>query len=165
MKKSGLLIAVSAFALLLALVLSGCCSTPSCARGSGKAEKASCSTCPRLAEKSGGEEAEIDTPALKALLDSGVKVSVLDARSGKYDDGRRIPGARALSAKASEAEIAADVPDKKALIVTYCSNLQCPASSMLAGKLKTLGYENVIEYPHGIAGWADAGNRVETANK
>lgn len=36
------------------------------------------------------EIAEINTSGLKALLDSGAKVYVLDARTGTYDDGRRI---------------------------------------------------------------------------
>ncbi|MBL7077323.1 MAG: rhodanese-like domain-containing protein [Kiritimatiellae bacterium] len=110
-----------------------------------------------------GEIAEINTSGLKALLDSGAKVYVLDARSGKYDDGRRIPGAKAVAADASEKQIKKAVRSKDALVVTYCAGLKCPASAMLAGRLKGLGYENVIEYRHGIRGWTDAGYEVKTA--
>jgi len=110
-----------------------------------------------------GEIAEINTQGLKALLDSGAKVYVLDARTGKYDDGRRIPGAKSLAAGASEKAIKKAVRRKDNLVVTYCAGLKCPASAMLAGRLKELGYENVIEYRHGIKGWTDAGYKVENA--
>ncbi len=45
-------------------------------------------------EKAG--ENEITTDALKALLASGEKPVLLDARTGKFDDGKRIPGAGGL---------------------------------------------------------------------
>ena len=51
------------------------------------------------------EIAEINTSGLKALLDSGAKVYVLDARTGTYDDGRGIPGAKALAANALEKSV------------------------------------------------------------
>ncbi|MEW6712245.1 MAG: hypothetical protein AB1403_20665, partial [Candidatus Riflebacteria bacterium] len=43
--------------------------------------------------------ATINTQGLKTMLDSGVPLIVLDARSGKYDDGTRIPGALSLNAE------------------------------------------------------------------
>ena len=52
---------------------------------------------------------------------------------------------------------------KDALIVTYCSNLKCPASRMLAKRLAKLGYRNILEYPYGIAGWIEAGHKVLNA--
>lgn len=109
--------------------------------------------------------AEINTSGLKALIDAGAKLTILDARSGKYDDGRRIPGAKSLAAGASEKEASKVVRSKKSLVVTYCSNLKCPASEMLAENLKKQGYTNVIEYRHGIEGWAAAGLPVEKAKK
>jgi rhodanese-related sulfurtransferase len=59
--------------------------------------------------------------------------------------------------------VAALLPDKQALVVTYCANLKCPASQMLAERLRTLGYSNVLEYHEGIKGWIDAGNAIEKA--
>jgi len=108
------------------------------------------------------EESILTTAALKALIDANVPIKLFDARSGKYDDGRRIPGASSLSAAANENEIAKAIGAKDALVVTYCSNLKCPASAALAKRLRALGYKNVIEYPHGIDGWAAAGNAVVT---
>jgi rhodanese-related sulfurtransferase len=134
---------------------------PGCKKscGGGKAGEA----CKPGCEKAccAGEIAKLNTSGLKALLGSGVNVTVLDARSGKYYDGRRIPGAASLSPKATAEEAAGAIPSKDALVVTYCSNLKCQASNMLATQLKGLGYKNVIEYPNGIAGWADAGLEVE----
>jgi len=88
---------------------------------------------------------------------------VLDARSGKWDDGKRVPGAKSLSSSASEADITKMLPDKSQAIVTYCSNTKCPASKMLATKLVGLGYTNVSEYAPGIKGWMEAGKPVEMA--
>lgn len=107
----------------------------------------------------------INTAGLAALIKGKAAVTVLDARSGKYDDGRRIPGAQQLSPTADDKDIEKVLPDKNALIVTYCAGLTCPASKALADHLKKLGYSNVIEYPQGIAGWADAGNTVEQKGK
>lgn len=108
-------------------------------------------------------EPTIGTDALAALLRAKTPFTILDARTGKYDDGRRIPGAKSLAAGAEEPAIAATAGDKAGLIVTYCSNLKCPASKMLATRLRGLGYTNVLEYPEGIEGWAKAGQTVAKA--
>jgi len=93
------------------------------------------------------------------------KVLIFDARSGKYDDGRRIPGAKSLNDQSSKAEIQAAIPEKNTALVTYCANLKCPASEKLANHLKSLGYTNVREYPEGIEGWVAAGKAVEDVKK
>ena len=92
-------------------------------------------------------------------------VVALDARTGAFDDGRRVPGARMLAPTAKDAEVTALLPDKKALVVTYCTGLKCPASHMLGEKLRAMGYVNVLEYHEGIDGWAAAGNAVEQVPK
>jgi len=104
--------------------------------------------------------AVVTTAALKMLLDAGTPVTVLDARSGKWDDGVRIPGAQQLSAGTPKAKVEAVVKSKDQLVVTYCSNLKCGASRKLAGHLRSLGYRNVLEYSEGIAGWIKAGNKT-----
>lgn len=88
---------------------------------------------------------------------------ILDARSGKWDDGKRVPGAKSLSSSSSENEITKMLPDKRQAIVTYCSNTKCPASKMLATKLVGMGYSNVSEYAPGIKGWMEAGKTIEMA--
>jgi rhodanese-related sulfurtransferase len=114
---------------------------------------------------SSGSEKEgvINTAALAAMIQAKTALTILDARAGKYDDGNRIPGAKALAADASAAQAAALIPDKQALVVTYCANLKCPASHMLGERLRLLGYAHVIEYHEGIEGWRAAGQPIEKA--
>lgn len=111
------------------------------------------------------KEAVVNTEGLATLLQAKIPLKLFDARSGKYDDGQRLPGAQQLSADADEAVITQALPDKSALVVTYCAGVKCPASKALADRLKKLGYSNVIEYPQGIAGWLEAGKAVEKAKK
>jgi rhodanese-related sulfurtransferase len=133
-----------------------------------KKEVSECSSCEshsakeKVVEKKVVEEkpATINTLGLKTLIDTGAASILLDARSGKYDDGKRIPGAKSLNADSKPDEVFKVLPDKDALIITYCSNLKCPASHKLYTHLKTLGYKNLIEYPEGIKGWIDAGYTV-----
>lgn len=130
-----------------------------------KCGKKDCPKCARGAGKGAHDaEARVNTPTLATLIEKGVPMTLLDARTGEYDDGRRIPGAKALAPSATAEEAANAIPSKDALVVTYCANLQCPAGSKLAAQLKTLGYTNIIEYPHGIEGWVDAGHEVEQAS-
>ncbi len=128
-----------------------------------KKEKADCSSCESHSDKKPAVEekpATINTLGLKTLIDTGAASILLDARSGKFDDGKRIPGAKSLNADSKPEEVFKVLPDKEALIVTYCSNLKCPASHKLYTHLKSLGYKNLIEYPEGIKGWIDAGYTV-----
>jgi rhodanese-related sulfurtransferase len=105
----------------------------------------------------------IDTAAVVAAV--AAKTTIVDARGGKFLDRRRIPGAKVLAANSSEQAITAALPNKDAKIVTYCTNLKCPASKMLATKLVAMGYTNVAKYPAGIDGWEAAGKPVEQAPK
>lgn len=109
------------------------------------------------------KEGVVNTAALVAMLRTKTPMTLLDARTGKFDDGNRIPGALALAPDASEAQVTAILPDKQKLVVTYCANLKCPASHMLGERLRQLGYANVLEYREGIDGWAAGGNTIEKA--
>ncbi len=107
--------------------------------------------------------AEVNTEALEILVRLKVPMLIFDARTGKYDDGRRIPGARQLSPEATDRQVAGVVESTESLIVVYCINVECPLSRMLYLRLKKFGYKNVIEYPYGIEGWVKAGNKYEMA--
>ncbi len=103
----------------------------------------------------------INIAVLENLIESKVPMALLDARSGKWDDKTRIPGAQSLNDKSTKDEVAKIIQTKNTLVVTYCSNLKCPASNRLYIHLKKLGYKNVLEYPFGIQGWLEAGNDIE----
>lgn len=109
--------------------------------------------------------AEINTSALKALIDASAPLTLVDARTGKYDDGRRISNALNLSPEAKDDEIQRVLKSKDALIVPCCVNPKCPASRQLAARLTALGYTRVLEYPQGIEGWVGEGNAVTQAPK
>lgn len=163
--------------LAAAIAAAGCCSMckgggsggdkcPAC----GKAEKMTCPHCgmPKGQCKCGAKArpmAEINTSALKSLIDSRVALTLVDARTGKYDDGRRIANALNLDPEAKDEDIQSLLKSKDALIVSYCANLKCPASRKLAARLATMGYTHVLEYPQGIEGWAGEGNPVTQASK
>jgi rhodanese-related sulfurtransferase len=160
---------VGLFAVLLVLSLAyqslagcGSCGKHEAAKASGGKGCGDCAPAVKAAEVK-APAAEIQTSALKTLLAAGVPVVVLDARTGKYDDGRRIPGAKQLSPEATEEQAKALIPSKEALVVTYCGGVKCPASSALGARLRSLGFGNVLEYREGIEGWAEAGNEVQKA--
>ena len=103
----------------------------------------------------------INTAVLENMIESNISMVLLDARSGKWDDKSRIPGARSLNDKSTKDEVAGVIKSKDALVVTYCSSLKCGASNKLYIHLKKLGYKNVLEYPFGIKGWLEVGNDIE----
>ncbi|MEI6808428.1 MAG: rhodanese-like domain-containing protein [bacterium] len=173
MKKIYVLIVVMA----MAVVTAGCWSTGRCCGHCGDRspacatmKKAACPTC----NMSKGQckcgamakpMAEINTSALKALIDTGAALTLVDARTGKFDDGRRISNAVNLGPDAKDDEIQSMLKSKDALIVSYCVNTKCPASVKLAAKLTAMGYTRVLEYPQGIEGWVGEGNPVTQVAK
>jgi len=87
---------------------------------------------------------------------------VIDARAKQsYDEGH-IPGAKHMYYIAHENSILDTFPDKNAVYVTYCSNRQCPSSSMFAEKMHNMGYNSVFEYINGFDDWQQSGMAIET---
>jgi rhodanese-related sulfurtransferase len=70
-----------------------------------------------------------------------------------FDDGKRIYEAIKIDFSMSKEKIVSLLPDKKRLIIIYCGGYECPAGAMLARKLLSMGYKNVIDYPGGINEW------------
>ncbi len=104
----------------------------------------------------------IDAAGLRTLINAKVPVVIVDARTGKWDDGMRIPGARAIKDCTGSCWTKAEtykniVKSKDALVVTYCGAKVCPLSSTVAKKLRAAGYTNVIEFKGGVADWKKAG--------
>lgn len=90
------------------------------------------------------------------------KATVLDALAGTYWEKQHLPGALPLHADDVEQVHSEVLPNRDALIVTYCSNPACPNSQQLATKLENLGYTNVRKYREGIEDWAAAGLPLES---
>lgn len=101
---------------------------------------------------------EIKTDELaKMIAEKPGTYTLLDARYGEYYDGKVIPTAKHLGSNSAESVITAQLPDKKAKIITYCAGVKCPASKQLADKLRKMGYTDVTEYTEGLEGWTGAG--------
>jgi rhodanese-related sulfurtransferase len=103
---------------------------------------------------------KIDTHALAIMISSGIPFIILDARGDKYDDGKRIASAQKLSYEATDQQAAKLIPSPHSLIVVYCSNAQCSASSHLAKRLSELGYSYILKYVEGIQEWIELGHPV-----
>lgn len=100
---------------------------------------------------------EIQAEQLKAWYDQKKPMTVLDARSKAYFDGRLLPNAIWLPSDSSEATVKETLPKKDALIVVYCLGVKCPASGWLYEKLIAMGYTNVFEYHKGLEDWSKKG--------
>jgi len=103
----------------------------------------------------------VTTATLAVLIRAKVPMTILDARGVLPGGGPTIPGAVAMTPAVGLDEAAPVLPDKDALIVTYCGGPKCPLSSMLAEQLHKLGYTNILEYRDGITGWTAAGLPVK----
>lgn len=99
----------------------------------------------------------ISRAELKDLIQEGAVV-VVDALPRAYYEREHIPTAINLVESEVDARAAELLPDKDALIVTYCSNAGCGNSQAVASRLERLGYTNVRKYRDGIQDWVEAGN-------
>lgn len=124
-------------------------------------KKADCSDKKRKLCKKFKRGPYINIVVLENLIESDIPMVLLDARSGKWDDKSRIPGAQSLNDKSTREEVEKIIKSKDTLVITYCANLKCPSSNRLYIHLKKLGYKNVLEYPFGIQAWLEAGNDIE----
>ncbi len=93
---------------------------------------------------------------LKVGLEAGT-ITAVDALPQSYYTQQHLPGALSLVADDVETRTAGLLPDKDAMIVTYCSNPACQNSTQVAAKLERLGYTNVSKYADGIQDWTEAG--------
>ena len=90
------------------------------------------------------------------------KVTVIDVNGSKSYNKGHIP--TAINFDEHENNLAAVLPkDKDALIVAYCGGPRCKAYKDAASAAEKLGYKNVKHLSAGIAGWKEAGEKMEKA--
>ncbi len=71
-----------------------------------------------------------------------------------------IPGSRHVPLdRIGRETVEANIP-KDAEIVVYCTNYECPQSTLAAQKLAALGYTNVVVYKGGIEEWDGTGHEL-----
>ena len=105
--------------------------------------------------------AKITRVELKAKLDRGDRLVLLEALPEPYYRKAHLPGAINFPHDQVDELAPALLPDKAAELVVYCANLPCQNSEIAADRLTALGYTNVREYAEGKQDWIDAGLPTE----
>jgi len=100
---------------------------------------------------------------LVGLLAAGEPVQLVETLRAEHFAQGHLPGAVHIHFEEVEDRAAAKLPDRDALIVTYCSNTACQNSRIAAEKLAKLGYTNVRRYEEGKQDWIEAGLEVDGA--
>jgi rhodanese-related sulfurtransferase len=105
---------------------------------------------------------EITREGLKAKLDRGEEVVLIETLGSKYYEDAHLPGAINIPHTEVDALTPEMLPDRSAQIVVYCSNRACQNSPQAARRLAASGYENVYDYEEGKQDWIEAGLPTES---
>jgi rhodanese-related sulfurtransferase len=107
---------------------------------------------------------KISRADLKAKLDSGAPVLLLEALPEKYFREKHLPGALNMPHDGVERLAPVLAPDRNAEIVVYCASASCKNSGIAAARLQALGYRRVHTYDEGKDDWIAAGLPTEQGN-
>lgn len=103
----------------------------------------------------------IEREELRARLERGEPLVLLEALPERYYRKAHLPGAR-LMPHDRVAELAPTLlPSRAAAVIVYCASETCRNSDQAAEELRQLGYPNVRVYRGGKADWQAAGLPVE----
>jgi rhodanese-related sulfurtransferase len=109
-----------------------------------------------------GEYPDVSLTEVKALVESKKAVLIDVNGTESYKKGH-VPGA--LDYAAIKGKLAEVLPkDKNATIIAYCGGPKCKAYQAAAQAAEKLGYKNVKHMSAGIAGWKDAGEKMEKSS-
>jgi len=92
---------------------------------------------------------------VKARLDRGERVNVVDVREESEYAAVHIPGAVHLGKGVIERDVEGKYPDRSAELVLYCGGGF--RSALAADALQKMGYTNVISMDGGMRGWRQGG--------
>ena len=97
------------------------------------------------------------------LLDAGAPLHLVETLRPQHFEQAHLPGAVLIEMETVAEQAPAVLPDRDALVITYCSNTACQNSRVVSEKLAKLGYTDVRRYEQGKQDWIDAGLPVESA--
>ena len=97
---------------------------------------------------------------LKATLDAGDRVEVVDVREESEFARGRLPSATHLGKGVIERDIEKTFPDPATPLVLYCGGGF--RSALAADALQKMGYTDVISMDGGWKGWTSAGYPTES---
>jgi rhodanese-related sulfurtransferase len=98
---------------------------------------------------------ETDVPTIKARLDAGEQVVLVDVREESEFAGGHLPGAIHLGKGVIERDIERVIPDTGVEIVLYCGGGY--RSALAADNLQKMGYTNVVSMDGGFRVWRESG--------
>jgi rhodanese-related sulfurtransferase len=98
---------------------------------------------------------ETDVDEVKAKLDRGEKLILIDVREESEFAKDHLPGAIHLGKGVIERDIEEKVPDLNAPLVLYCGGGY--RSALAADNLQKMGYKNVLSMDGGIRVWREKG--------
>lgn len=108
-----------------------------------------------------GDVVLVDVQEVRAKLEQGDPVLVIDARPAADYEHEHIPGS--VNVPLGKLAAAGDLPGvpRDHEIVVYCISPECPISKNAARALARLGYRNVKDMREGLVGWKRAGLPTE----
>jgi len=109
----------------------------------------------RIVEDAKKRVREVGIEDVKARLDRGDKVLLVDVREESEYARDHLPGAIHLGKGIIERDIEERVPDLNAPVILYCGGGY--RSALAADNLQKMGYSNVLSMDGGIRGWREKG--------
>lgn len=108
------------------------------------------------------EMPEIGCDELWRRIENGDELVIVDALSPLSFAHSRLPGAVNIPPERVDELASRRIPDRAAEVVVYCMSYDCDASVETAGRLRELGYSNVLHFSGGKREWREAGLPLET---
>jgi len=102
---------------------------------------------------------ETNVQEVKARMDKGEKLILVDVREDNEVARGRIPGAVHLGKGVIERDIEKTIPDANAEIILYCGGGF--RSALAAESLKKMGYANAVSMDGGWRVWVESGYPTE----
>ena len=106
------------------------------------------------------ERTETNIATVKARLDTGEALTLIDVREDREFANNRLPGAVHLGKGVIERDIEGQFPDKDQELILYCGGGF--RSALAADNLQIMGYTNVISMDGGVRGWKEAGFELDS---
>ncbi len=102
---------------------------------------------------------ETDVHEVKARMDAGEVITLVDVREDCEWEKGNVPGATHMSRGTIERDVETLFPQRDAEIVVYCGGGF--RSALAADTLRAMGYSNVKSMDGGARGWDEAGYPME----
>ena len=103
----------------------------------------------------------ISAQELKKKIDDKEDFELVDVLGTQSFEWKHIPTSKDIDVSEIGKRAEKELPDKNKAIIVYCASATCQASPTAAKKLEEMGYTNVIDFEGGLAGWQDAGFKLE----